>query len=240
MDCNLSLKCTDNFNGHPAMEVTDELMSPTSDHSRELLHAKCIVNQSDKEVRREYARFATDLQRLFERKGVSVNDAIYSFAYYLDESDLTSDMREATNIGEFLLALKGTQSWYNFDATAYLAEDLGNEEGKKLVETYEAKLKVHLTKRSEPFNKTQSRQFVVKVNDKREHFTDEKIIEFRSIIAKVMKIEQKELIRKRIRNGCVELIFLFQSTLAPKIRHAIGKCRNKLKELQIISVSIDG
>jgi hypothetical protein len=224
------------------MEATelDELMSPSSDHSIELLQVKCTMNQLDKEVRREYAKFAKELQKLFERKGVSVNDAIYSFAYYLDESDLTSDMREATNIGAFLFALKGTQSWYNFDTTAHLAEDLGNEEGKKLVETYAEKLNVRLTEGSKPFNKTRSRQFVVKVNDKREHFTDEKIIEFRSTIAKVMKIEQKELVLKRIRNGCVELIFLFQSTLAPKIRHAIGECRNKLKELRIISLSIDG
>ena len=218
------------------MEATelDELLSPSSSHSQELVRTRCKVNQQDKEVRREYAKFATDLQRLFERKGVSVDDAIYSFAYYQDESYLTSDMREARNIGAFLLALKGTQSWYNFDTTAYLAEDLGDDEGKKLVETYEEKLKVHLTKQSKPFNKTRSRQFVVKVNDKREHFTDEKIIEFRNTIIRVMKIKRKELILKSIGDGCVELTYLFQSTLAPKIR----ECSNDLKELQIISVSI--
>ena len=224
------------------MEATepDELLSPSSSHSRELVRTRCIVNQLDKEVRREYAKFATNLQRLFERKGVSVDDAIYSFAYYLDKSDLTSDMREARNIGEFLLALKGTQSWYNFDTTAHLAEDLGDDEGKKLVETYEEKLKVHLKKRNKAFNKTRSQQFVVKVNDKREHFTDEKIIEFRNTIVKVMKIKRKELILKSIRDGCVELTYLFQSILAPKIKHAIGECSNDLKELQIISVSING
>ena len=218
---------------------SDELLNPSSDHSRELLRTKCIVNQLDKEVRREYAKFATDLQSLFERRGVSVNDAIHSFAYYLDESDLTSDMREATNIGAFLLALKRTQSWYDFDTTAHLAEDLGDDEGKKLVEKYEAKLKIHLEKRRKAF-KTQTRQFVVKVDDKREHFTDEKIVEFRNTIVKLMKVKHKDLILKSIRNGCVELTYLFQSALDPKIRRAIGECTNKLKELRISSVSIDG
>ena len=217
----------------------DEFLNPSSDHSRELLHTKCIVNQLDKEVRREYARFATDLQSLFERKGVSVNDAIHSFAYYLDESVLTSDMREATNIGAFLLALKRTQSWYDFDTTAHLAEDLGDDEGKKLVERYEAKLKIHLNKRRKAF-KTRTRQFVIKVDDKREHFTDEKIIEFRNMIVKLMKIKHKDLILKSIRNRCVELTYLFQSALAPKIRYAIGECTNELKKLQVVSASIDG
>ena len=224
------------------METTelDELLCPSSDHSRELVRTSCIVNQRDKEVRREYANFGSDLQHLFERKGVSVDDAIYSFAYYQDESDLTSDMREARDIGAFLLALKGTQSWYNFDTTAYLAENLGDDEGKELVKKYEAKLKVHLNKHSKPFNKARSQQFVVKVNDKRERFTNEKIMEFRSTIIRVMKIKRKELILKRIGDGCVELTYLFQSILAPKIRHAISECSNDLKELQIISVSING
>ena len=221
------------------MEATelDELLSPSTSYSRELVHTMCKVNELDKEVQRDYAKFAKELQELLERKGVSVDDAIYSFAYYLDESKLTSDMREARNIAAFLLALKRTQSWYNFDTTAYLAEDLGDDEGRKLVETYEEKLKVHLTKRSKPFNKTRSRQFVVKVNDKREHFTDEKIIEFRSTIVRVMKIKHKELILKSIRDGCVELTYLFQSTLSLEIKHAICECSNDLK-LQIISVSI--
>ena len=217
----------------------DELLNPPSDHSRELLHTKCIVNHLDKEVRREYARFATDLQRLFERKGVPVNDAIYSFAYYLDESDLTSDMREATDIGAFLLALKRTQSWYNFDTTAHLAEDLGDEEGKELVKRYEAKLKVHLEKRRKAF-KTRTQQFVVKVDDKREHFTDEKIVEFRNTVVKLMNIKHKDLILRSVNKGCVELKYLFQSTLAPTIRKAIGECINELKKLRVISVSIDG
>ena len=219
---------------------SDELLNPSSSHSWELVRTKCKVNELDKEVRREYAKFAKELQELFERKGVSVDNAIYSFVYYQDESDLTSDMREARNIGAFLLALKGTQSWYNFDTTAYLAEDLGDDEGKKLVKTYEEKLKVHLTKHSKPFNKTRSQQFVIKVNDKREHFTNEKIIEFRSTIVRVMKLKRKELILKSIRDGCVELTYLFQSTLAPKIKQAIYECSNDLKELQIISVSING
>ena len=223
------------------MEVSepDELLNPLSDHSKELLHTKCIVNQLDKEVRREYARFAKDLQALLERKDVSVNDAIHSFAYYLDESDLTSDMREASNIGAFLLALKGTQSWYNFDTTAHLAEDLGEDEGKKLVESYEGKLKAHLTKRRKSF-KTQTRQFVVKVDEKREHFTKEKIVEFRNTVTKLMNIKHKDLTLKSTRDGCVELTYLFQSGLAPKIRSAIGECINELKKLRIISISIDG
>ena len=216
----------------------DELLNPSSDDSK-LRRTKCMINQLDKEVRREYAKFAIDLQSLLERKGVSVNDAIYAFAYYEDESAITSDMREATNIQAFLLALKHTQSWYNFDTTATLADLLCGDEGKKLVETYETKLKVNLKKRRKAF-KIQSREFVVKVNEEREQFTKKKIDKFRSTVVKLMNLKKKDLVLRSVKDGCVELTFLFLSTFAPTIKSAIGACINEFKEQRVISVSIDG
>ena len=123
-------------------------MNPSSDNSRELVHKKCMISQSDKGVREEYARFMTDLLNLFNRREVSVDDAIYNFSN-LDETALSSEMQEATDIRSFLLALKRTvpQSWYNFSTTASLAYLLAGDEGKKLVESYEIKLKVHLIER---------------------------------------------------------------------------------------------
>ena len=84
----------------------NELLNPSNDHSKELLQTKCMINRLDKEVRHEYTRFTTDLQKVFKKKDVSVNDAIFTFAHLNDESEITSDMREATDIQAFLLALK--------------------------------------------------------------------------------------------------------------------------------------
>ena len=59
-------------------------------------------------------------------------------------------------------------------------------------------------------------------------------------VVKLMKLKHNDLVLRSIKEGCVELTYLFQSTLAPKIRHNIGEYINELKELRVISVSIDG
>ena len=219
----------------------DELLNPPSDNLK-LRRTKCMINQLDREVRREYAKFAIDLQSLLERKGVSVNDAIFAFAQYEGESAITSDMREATNIQEFLFALKHTQaqSWYNFDTTADLADVLCGDEGKKLVKTYEMKLKVNLKKRRLKNFKIQSRKLGIKINKEREQFTDEKKELFMSTIIRLMNLKEKDFVFLSVKEGCVELTFLFLSTLAPTIKSAIGACINEFKEQRVISVSIDG
>ena len=229
----------DNINRQIVIEP-DELLNPSNDHSKELIQTKCMINQLDKEVRHEYTRFTTNLHNLFKIKGVSVNDAIFTFAHLHDESDITSDMREATDVQAFLLALKKSQSWYNYDTTASLADLLCGDEGNKLVETYENTLKVHLKKRREAFE-TKTRQFVVKVDDKRERFTEDKIIEFRSTIARLMDINYKDLILRSIKDGCVEVTYLFSLTHdVSKIKSAIGEHSNELEKEQVILVSIDG
>ena len=219
--------------------VEPESDDPSSDYLN-LLHAKCMVNQLDKEVRREYAKFATDLLSLFERKGVSVNNAIFAFAHLNEESDITSDMREAADIQAFLLALRRTQSWYNFDTTAYLAESLGGAEGEKLVEAYKGKLKVHVIKRRKAF-KIQTREFMVKLDYEREQFTAGKRVELRNTIASLMNLSYKHIVPKSIKNGCVELTYLFSSIHdVSKIESAIGEYSNELKKERVVLVSIDG
>ena len=219
----------------------DELLNPPGDNLK-LCRTKCMINQLDNEVRCEYAKFAIDFQSLLERKGVSVNDAIFAFAHYEDESAITSNMRKATNIQEFLFALKHTQaqSWYNFETTANLAYLLCGDEGKELAETYEMKLKVNLKKRRLKNFKIQSREFGIKINKEREQFTDEKIKKFKITVVKLMNLKKEDFVFLSAKEGCVELTFLFLSTLAPTIKSAIGACINEFKEQRVISVSIDG
>lgn len=221
----------------------EEVLNPSNDSSQELIHKKCVINQLDKEVREEYTRFMSDLLKLFNRQGVSVDDAIFAFSNLYDETALTSDIQEATNVRSFFLALKKNvhQSWYNFGTTASLAGLLGGDEGKGLVKSYETKVKVHLAERvkvSVPGIRT--RRIEIKVDEKRERFTEEKVIEFRNTAARLLDLKQKELVLRYIRDGCVQFTYLFPAALAPSIRSAIGTCSSDLREHRVISVSIDG
>ena len=197
----------------------------------------CVVDQMDEEVLQAYTEFGIDLLTLFKKKDVSVDDAILVVAYRTkNESAITSGMKE---VKAFLLALKGTQSWYDFEVTASLAASLGGKKGKKLVKSYESKLKKRLDERRITFE-VKSRGFVVKVDDVQEQFTQKKCMKFHNTVVKLMKLKHNDLILRSIKEGCVELMYIFQSTLAPKIRHNIGEYINELKELRVISVSIDG
>lgn len=213
-------------------------LDPTGDQSKELFHARCKINHLDIVVRREYAKFTTDLLSLLERKGVSVNDAIFQFVQ-LDMGVLTNDMRGATDNRAFLIALKHTQSWYDFNITASLAESLGGDEGAELVRAYETKLKSNLQKRRKVFKLVNTKKLVIKFNEKREHFTKEKREDFEAIIVRLMNVKdkKKELVLKSIRDGCVEVTYLFPSTLAPAIKSTIV---SELNDHKVISMSIDG
>ena len=211
-----------------------------SDPYSEEFAIRSRVDRMDQKVLPVYAEFGFELLTLFKKKRVSVDDAIYVVAYCTkSESAITSEMREAKDIQAFLRALKCTQSWYDFDVTANLAALLGGEEGKKIVKLYESKLKKHLNERKIT---AKTQRCVMKIDDIHERFTQEKRIKFHNTVVRVLKLKEGDLILRGIKKGCVELTYLIQSTLAPKIRHTIeiGECVNELKKLQIVSVSING
>ena len=205
-----------------------------------LQQRKYMVNQLDNEVRREYTKFMFDLRELFKRKSVSVDDAVYAVGIY-EKADLTSEMREASNIPSFFSAFSKTQSWYNFETTSFIAEFFGGNEGKKLAESYEAKLKVHLKRRGKVV-RVKTSKFVVKVNRK-EQFTHEEVDQLTITVLRLLKLKKKEVVLKGIRAGCLELIYLLPSdsasTLATTIKNITPTCEKDLKEHCVISMRID-
>lgn len=212
---------------------------PQSEHSKELV---CIINHLDDLVRREYAKFTTDLLSLLERNCVPVAESIFQVAQ-LDMGPLTNDMKLAADNRAFLIALKHTQSWYDFSITASLAESLGGDDGIKLVKAYERKLKSNLQRRRRAFKTVNPGQLVIKFNDKRDQFTDDKREKFETVIMRLMssKDKKKELILRSIREGCVEVTYLIPLTVAPAIKRTIGTLNvvDELRKYKVISVSLD-
>jgi len=218
----------------------DVLLSPTSTEDHELIDTKCAVDELDEEVRHEYAKFMRDLLQLFTKMSVPTDDVLLSFSCLEDDQNISIDMRSSSNMKSFMQALSKTQSWYNFGTTARLACMHGESEGERLVEEYEKKLKVHLLKRIKLPAAHKAERIVIKFNEKREKFTEEKIIKFRRIVSRVLTLETKEFVFVSVEDGCVQLTFLFPSAIVRQAKQAMDTISDDLKEWKVISIRIKG
>jgi len=218
----------------------EDFLNPSNEDLKEHVRMRCEIDQQDEDVRTEYGRFMLELQKLFVQQHISENDLLYMYSCIKGESALTSDMREASNVKSFMQALANTQSWYDFNTTASLAELLGEAEGERLVASYEAKLKVHFTQRIALKIPKKTKELVVKYNEERERFTKDSSITFRNKVAKLLHVKPAELILKSVRKGCVEFTYVFPATLVPLVENAIRKYCNDLEKHGVISVNIDG
>ena len=218
------------------------ILNPSSPKDFQFVHVKCVINKLDEEVQRDYANYMTELLKLFTKLQVSKDDILYSFSMLEGHAAVSSEMRAATNLQSFMLAMSSSQSWYNFGTTATLAVMFGESEGKKLVGSYEQKLKVHLLKRitSNPPKAIDTDRIEVKVDERKEQFTAERITKFRNTLAEYLKLEPEDFIFVSVEEGCVKLIFLFPSKHTPHIKHKIASGNDNLIQCNVLSVIIRG
>ena len=203
---------------------------------------KCIINKSDKELKREYVHFVKELLSLFSKLQVSKDDILSTFSLLEGHSAITKEMKLASDLQSIMLVLGSSQSWYNFDTMETLACTYGEDEGRKLVESYEQKLKVHLLKRitCKPPEDFKAETIEVKFDEKKEHFTEEKIIKFRNTLAKCLKLEPEDFVFLSVKSGCVKLTFLFPSQHIPHIKHNVDSGTDDLIQCNVLSVIIKG
>ena len=218
----------------------DVMLSPTSTEDHQFVDTKCAVDKLDDDVRYEYAKFMNDLLKLFVKMSIPTDDVLLSFSCLEDDQIISTDMRGSTNIKSFMRALSKTQSWYNFGTTARLACMHGESEGERLVEEYEEKLKVHLLKRIKIPVAHKAERIVIKFNEKREKFTEEKIMKFRHTVSRVLTLEPREFIFVSVEDGCVQLTFLFPSIIVPHVKQALGTISDDLTDWKVISIRVKG
>lgn len=217
------------------------MLSPSSPKDSQFIHVKCVVDKLDEEVRREYTKFMTELLSLFTKLQVSKDNVFCTFYWLEGPLAITNEMREASDLQSFMLAMSSSQSWYNFGTTATLATMYGGSEGKKIVESYEQKLKVQLLKRitfKPPVREVD--RIEVKIDEKKERFTEEKITKFRNTLANYLKLEPEDFIFLTVEEGCVKLTFLFPAEHTPHIKHNIASGTNDLIQCNVLSVIIKG
>ena len=205
----------------------DDLLDPSNPDSRRHVHDRCQTDKLDKEAQMNYASFAIKVAELLRQREIDVDDLILAWSYLDENTEVPQDIREANSITSFVQALRHHQTWYNYEGLRFLATHFGGKEGERLVKIYEGQLKQNVKQRvkAEKVPKKASR-LVVKLNWK--NYSDQDIVDFRNMLARVLKRGPHEFVLKSVREGCIELVYIIPSDLCESIR--------SLSDLQVYGV----
>ena len=224
------------FPGNYNLPEDLNLLEPSNPDSQQYVQDKCETDKLDKEARGYYASFAIKVTELLQRRGINVNVLILACSC-LDKSDnLPCDIREANSIASLVQAIQKNQTWYNYGILEFFATNFGKKEGEKLVKSYEGRLKHNVKQRVKTWKvPKEASELVVKLNWT--NYTDQDIVDFRNMLATVLKRDTCEFVLKLVGKGCIELVYIIPSDLCESIR---GLKTTDLEEYGVISVTING
>ena len=227
-----------NHNQPQDLNFTDvSLLEPSNPKSQQYVQDKCQTDKLDKEARQCYTNFVIEVLLLLERLKVDVNVLILAGSCLLDNSDdLPHDVCGANSIASLLQAIQKNQTWFNYGIFEALATKFGKDEGKKLVESYERQLNRNVEQRvkTQEVPKEASR-LVVKLNWKK--YDTQDIVDFRNMLAKLLKRDTCMFVLKSVEEGCIELVYIIPSDLCESVRHLKA---TDLEEYGVIAVTING
>lgn len=158
----------------------------------------------------------------------------------------TAPVFQAKSIHEVFKELQSYTSWLDYTLTAALAEELGGEEGKKLVSEYEDKLKPHLEKRVAVFQPDYLttpygfKELQVKLDWEMAKTDYERVIRFRITLSRLLHTQPSCFILKGLREGCVLLTWLVPEHLCPAMVDAAKANFNHLAAQAILAISVMG
>ena len=212
------------------------LLEPSNPDSQQYVQDKCQTDKLDKEARGYYSSFALKVTELLQQRGINVNHLILACSCLNEGDDLPCDIREANSVESLVQALQKDQTWYNYGILEFFATYFGEKEGEKLVESYESQLKHNVEQRVKTRKvPKEASKLVVKLNWK--NYTDQDIVNFRNMLATVLKRDTREFVLKLVGKGCIELVYIIPSDLCESIR---GLKTTAVEECGVISVAING
>ena len=104
------------------------------------------------------------------------------------------------------------------------------------MKSYEGRLKHNVEQRFKaPEVPKEASELVVKLNWI--NYGDQDIVNFRNMLAKVLKRDTHEFVLKDVKEGCVELVYIIPADLCESIR---GLKTTDLEEYGVILLNIDG
>ena len=222
---------------HDVKVKDDDLLDPSNPDSQRYVQYVCQTDKLDKEAQRNYTSFVMEVTKLFRQQKIDVDDLILAWSYLDENTEVPRAVCEANDINSFIQALRQHQTWFNYGGLGYLAAHFGGKEGERLVKSYEGRLKQNVKQRvkAEKVPKKASR-LVVKLNWKK--YNDQDIVDFRNMLARVLKRGPHEFVLKSVREGCIELVYIIPSDLCESIRDP--RVTINLEECGVMAVTING
>ena len=227
-----------NCNLPQAINVKD-LLDLSDPDSRRYVHDRYQTDKLDEEALTNYTIFAIEVTKLLRQQKIDVDDLILAWSYlYVDKNtEAPRAICEANNITSFIQALRQHQTWFNYGGLGYLATHFGGKEGERLVKFYEGQLGHNVKQRI----KTQkvpkdASTLTMKLNWKK--YNDQDLVDFRNLLARVLKHGPHEFVLKSVREGCIELVYIIPSDLCELIR-SLGMI-NELKKHGVMAITING
>ena len=226
----------------PLIPGADDLLNSPTNSAQQSVARYFEVNRVNQNLQKEYMQFLFKVGDLLEQKNVSTSDLLYAWSIRTDTPNPPSTLCEASSVRSFFQALASQYSkYFDYHVIADLVEQFGKEEGIKLVESYENSLKDQLRFRIKRKISTKASTLVVKVDWEKRHQQSKQdlAVSFRSTLSKLFGDSPEDYVLKSVRDGCLELTFLIPDARIPHFRGIVHKSTECMKQLHVITLTID-
>ena len=222
-----------------------------SEKDKERLQVK-LAHESQ-EMLECFTRFVVNVSKLLTSKSVDMETIQLSLQCRLGSCKVSDDVIKkidaANSIPTLLRMAMPFSSWYNYNLIAFLAEEHGEEKGKKLTADYGKKLNIYLQRlvyQCPPFSALPSGKFSsdfdelsVKVDWLYEKCTLQDISLFKGKLCKALgHTDPCCFILKSVEEGCVRVTYIIPAKLVPELASKVEQATAELTKEKVISIQL--
>lgn len=210
--------------------------------SSEKLRVKLAVESM--RILEQFTSFCVHVGDLLQQKQVTPDRVRALLQYRLGSKNISEpsmkQVREGRTIHNLLCAAEPFVSWFNYDLIAFLAKELGGEEGLKVVADYESKFQQYLHRlifESPPFSSIKSvptglEEVAVKLEWDFEQLSIQDVTIFKAKLCKFLgQSDPSVFILKSVEEGCVLLTWLVPESIVEAIVAAVENNTEALLQL---------
>ena len=203
----------------------------------------CLAIES-KRILEYFTSFCIGVGDILQARGVTTDRVQALLQYRLGSKNIgeqsMKQVTEAKTIHNLLCAAEPFVSWFNYDLIAFLAKELGKEEGAVVVADYESKFQRYLTRlifESPPFSSIESipdgfEELVVKLDWDFGQVSIQDITIFKAKLCECFDHSDPSVfILKSVEEGCVLLTLLIPASVLDVIAAGMDNSMEALLEM---------
>ena len=191
-------------------------------------------------------KFILRCETLLVEKRVCVTALKFALKILIDsvEPEISTKLRNVNDITGFLEVLNLKMSYYRYEYLRVLIEHFGNDDGTKLVESYEKNLQPKMKKRFQSnLNLPQnSNKLYVLIDRSSKSWKEEDTEHFIFFLTELFNRKPSDIILQSISPGSIQLVFLISDSFATSIHASCKDARifKALAEEKVTEMRING